>query len=49
MHIEKVSIVDASKKEVFVFGPIDGAKSVALIGDESKNSWLSGMCRKFTN
>lgn len=37
-----MSIVDSSKNEVFVFGPINGAKSAVLIGDESKNSWLKG-------
>lgn len=40
----QVSIVDASKEQGFVFGPIVGTKSAVLIGDESKNHWLSGMC-----
>lgn len=43
--ISQVIIIDAQKNnEPIVFGPIGGGKSVIIIGDQLKSSWLKGLC-----
>lgn len=40
----QVTIVNAQKdNETIVFGPIDGGKSVVIVGDHSKHIWVKGI------